>query len=198
MSDNGNYEQQLLRLGSAAEKRISAFYARGNESTVAHIQKFCSPLADKNDCQIFVHGPAQCGKTHLLQAACRAMSESNRNSAYFSVARHLSSGTQFLAGQEKTAFLAIDDVHLAGGKDQLQLRLLRLIEAVRNTGGHLLIGSQNAPKDIKEILPDLMSRLIWGATYRLREIADHDRVDAVFFSLPPGAARSLRQPCAIF
>ena len=198
MNNDGNYGQQLLRLGSSAEKRISAFYARGNESTVAHIQKLCSPLAGKNDCQIFVYGPAQCGKTHLLQAACRAMSESNRDSAYFSIARHLSSGTRFLAGLEKTAFLAIDDVHLAGGKDQLQLRLLRLIEAVRNTGGRLLIGSQNAPQDIKKILPDLMSRLTWGATYRLREITDHDREDAVFFSLPPGAARSTKQPCAIF
>ncbi len=196
MNDVWHHGQQLLRMGNLPEKRLSAFFARGNEIAVAHIQKLCSPLANKNDCQILVYGPAHCGKTHLLQAACRTMAESNRDSAYFSLARHLSTGTRFLVGLEKTALLAIDDVHLAS--EQHELQLLRLIEAVRSAGGRLLVSSRKAPQEINEMLPDLKSRLVWGATYRLREVADHDRRDAVFFSLPVGVARSRKQPCAIF
>lgn len=125
--------------------------------------------------QLYLWSEGGLGKTHLLQASCRASSATGNKSCYlpFSVMRR--HGTQILQGLEKLDFIAIDDLDRIVADIGWQRAIFSLINDCRNNSVPLLFAARTNIAELQLQLPDLRSRLAWGPVFELRELDDHDK-----------------------
>src|SRR5699024_1093313 len=125
--------------------------------------------------RLFVAGPRYCGKTHLLQAACRAVSEAGQRSVYLPLAQIDSPVAALLEGLAGMDCVCVDDIQAMAGDREAELALLGLTDQLRVRGARLLAAGYAAPRDIGLLLPDLASRLSWGGVVQCRPLDLPDR-----------------------
>ncbi|MFN2330008.1 MAG: DnaA ATPase domain-containing protein, partial [Chromatocurvus sp.] len=80
-----------------------------------------------------------------------------------------------LEGLEQYPLVAIDDVQAIAGQTAWEEALFHLYNRLRDAGGRLLSAASLAPEQLALHLPDLRSRLAWGALYALRPADDVTR-----------------------
>jgi len=146
-------------------------------------------------------GEAGTGKTHLLQAACRAAHEAGRRCGYLPLAPPRDFGPGVLEGLEQLDLVCIDDLDAVAGEREWEVALLDLYHRLLETGGRLAASGRARP-DAGGGLPDLASRLAAGLVYGLRALDDGDklrvvrgRAEACGLVLAPGAADYLLARC---
>ena len=66
---------------------------------------------------------------------------------------------QVLAGAEAARLVAIDDIDRAESNPAWQESLFALFNALRESGGQLLVTASKSPQQLVDMLPDLRSRL---------------------------------------
>lgn len=128
---------------------------------------------------IYLHGPAGSGKTHLLQAACRQMSEGGQPTGYLPLAEFAADEFAALEGMERLSMLCLDDVQAVSDVEAWALLLMRLCDAARQHELSLVIAADVAPALLQAALPDLRTRLGWGLVFGLQPLADADRLQAL-------------------
>jgi len=145
--------------------------------------------------QVFLTGAAGLGRTHLLQAACRACGERGAPAAYLPLVELVPDS---LAGLDGLALAALDDVDAVVGDAAWETALFNLINAARVSGTRLALAARRAPGDLEVGLPDLASRLAWGPVVRLAPLDDADKERALAaraadlgLDLPPAVATYL-------
>ena len=84
-------------------------------------------------------------------------------------------GTQVLQGLECQQLVCLDDLQLCAGDDEWELAVFSLINHCRTSGCKLLISCNNAPAEVGFELPDLLSRLGWGAVVQLQDLDEADK-----------------------
>jgi len=119
--------------------------------------------------QVFLHGPAGTGKTHLLQAACHAAYAAGHSCVYLPLADFAAGDpADVLEGIDRIDLLALDDLQaVSGGREDWEPALFGLINRVRDGTGKLLLAARSAPEALGCTLPDLVSRFVWGPVFRL-------------------------------
>jgi DnaA family protein len=112
---------------------------------------------------VYLHGPAGSGRTHLLQAACRATTAA----LLYLPLRELSgeSPAAVLDGVEQMGLVAVDDLDAIAGDAGWERGLFRFFNAARESGCRLLLAADRPPARLDVALPDLGSRLGWGEVY---------------------------------
>lgn len=131
--------------------------------------------AGRGEQQIHLAGAAGLGKTHLLQALCRAAGAAGQPVAYLPLAEVGRMDPAVVEGLEHLAVVAIDDVAAITGEEGWERALFNLINAARAAGTRLAFASRAAPGDLGLRLPDLASRLAWGPVVRLDPLDDDAR-----------------------
>jgi DnaA family protein len=129
--------------------------------------------------QLYCWGDAGLGKTHLLQATCRAASENGYSSCYLPVSELLEYGPQSLDGLEAVRLLALDEVDRLAGRDEWERALFSLINRCRAAGGCLLLAARANIGELAWALPDLVSRLAWGPVFQVRPLTDAGKLDVL-------------------
>jgi len=138
---------------------------------------------------IFLHGPAGCGKTHLLAGTCaRAMARGAR-CAYVPLREAASLSPELLNGLDALDVVCIDDVDAIAGDREWETALFRVFNALREHGRRLVASAACPPGALPLSLPDLRSRLGWGLTLGLRPL--HGEALAVALQ-SAAAARGMR------
>jgi DnaA family protein len=122
---------------------------------------------------LYLFGPSGAGKTHLLQAACRAASDRGVQAVYVPLA-HPGLDTSVLDDLERAAMVALDDVRAIAGNALWERALFDLYNRLREAGRHLLVSADAPSTELPLDLPDLRSRLGWGPAYRLRPLDEGD------------------------
>lgn len=150
---------------------LSAFVGRTNADARAAV----SELVEGRGERLFIAGSHDCGKTHLLQAACRAIGESGRRSVYLPLARIEASIGSLLEGLADMDCVCVDDVQAIAGDREAELALLGLSDQLRARGARLLAAGSAAPRELELTLPDLASRLSWGGVVYCRPLDENDR-----------------------
>lgn len=122
---------------------------------------------------LFLHGGADAGKSHLLQAACLAGAG---QALYLPLAElHDQSPAELLPGLEALPLLCLDDLQVVAGQRDWELALFHLFNRCQAAGSRWLVSARQPPRDLPLALPDLVSRLCWGPVFALASPDDERR-----------------------
>lgn len=162
------------------------------------VQALQSCAQGQGEAFIYLAGAAGTGKTHLLQAACHETARRGGTVAYLPLQRAAELDTAVLEGLERMALVCLDDMQAVAGQDAWERALFVLFNRLRDHGGRLIVSGTSKPSQLGLSLPDLSSRLSWGATYVLQGLDDADKLRALTlraqtrgFELPDDVGRYL-------
>ena len=191
--------QLVLDVGLHDGQVFDAFIPGDNAALVATLQ---AQARGTGDSQVFVFGANGSGKSHLLQAACHEANRAGLTASYLPLAEMPGMGAGVLEGLEYVDLVCIDDLQMAVGDEAWERGLFNLVNASRAAGNRIAFAAVDAPAMLKVSLPDLASRLAWGAVFRLLPLQDDDklvvlrhRAERRGFELPEEVGRYLLRNC---
>lgn len=166
-------EQLPLGIQLRDDARFDDFQQGDNAELIERL----NALATQEDGQLYLHGSF--GKTHLLQAACKAAMAAGRSAAYLPLADLKSMGADILEGMSGRELLCLDDVQSVSEDQAWALALMRLCDAARAEGGSVVFAADASLAELAVAVPDLGTRLGWGAVYALKPLSDEDKLAAL-------------------
>lgn len=200
--------QQLpLEIRLADHAVFSNFLPAGNELVIHELRQ--AALRPEQP-MLWLWGPAESGRTHLLQACIAEADEQGRRAAYVPLDRALALPAGALDGLGELAVIGLDDIDAIAGDTAFERAVFALFEQLRQSGGRLVVSAAAPPGDVPFRLPDLASRLKSGGVYRVQPLDDAGRLAALQirarfrgFDLPDDTGRYLlnrmaRGPASLF
>ncbi len=172
--------QQQLPLPIVAPEACSFDnYAKGSNGLVVELLASLDQSADVR--QVFLCGPPQSGKSHLLVALHGHYLAVGKKSFYVSLndvmqsdgtpsesqAMQPSFDPALLESLDHYDLIAIDDVDQVAGQDDWETSLFNLINFVREGEGKIIFSASAAPSMERWKLADLLSRFTWGPVLKL-------------------------------
>lgn len=164
--------QLPLALALADHASFDTFVAGANAPAVEHVRSLAAGGADS----VWLWGAAGAGRSHLLQAACRAASAAGRRAMYVALP---ASSPAILADLERVELLAIDDVQTVAGDVDWEQPLFAILNANLSRSGALLLAAAAPASQCGFALADLASRGAGAVTYRLAPLDDGERAAAL-------------------
>lgn len=198
--------QLALDIRTAAHAVFASYYAGRNALAVATLQ---NAAAGQGPPVTWLHGPAQVGKSHLLQAAVALAHQRGAATSYLPLA-DFAGEPALLEGLSALDLVALDDLDAVAGNAPWECRLFRLYEDLLPRGGRLLVAARLPPAASRIELADLRSRLSVGAVFALEPLSDEECLQALRlraawrgFALPEETGRFLltrveRDPGSLF
>lgn len=168
--------QLPLGVGLRDDATFANFMAEGNLPLVNQLE--CQ-LAPAGEPFLYVWGASESGKSHLLQAACHAASVNGVSTLYLPLADIGHFPPLMLEDLENLELIAIDDLDVVIGRKRWEEGLFHCFNRLRDAGRRLIIASERPPRQLPVKLPDLASRLAWGATFHLHPLNDEQRLGAL-------------------
>lgn len=143
------------------------------------LQSLQAQLLPRGEPTIFVHGPADSGRTHLLQAACHL---AGAEAQYLPLTELQSyPPADILQSIETLKLVCLDDLQAVLGQADWERELFHLFNRARDNQCRLLVSADAAPRALQVNLADLRSRLEWGIVYRLPTVTDEQREQLIMF-----------------
>lgn len=102
--------------------------------------------------------------------------ELSRLASYLPLREVLEYGPQLLEGLDQFDLVCIDDLQLCAGLSDWEEALFSFINQCRLTKTQLLFAANNSPTESGVDLPDLSSRLSWGAVVQIQELDDENKL----------------------
>ena len=128
---------------------------------------------------LYLFGPADSGRSHLLQAACH---RAGAGALYLPLAELADCEPgEVLRDVEGLRLVCLDDVHSVLGAEHWEHALFHLFNRARERSCRLLVSGDAAPRALPVRLADLRSRLSWGVVYQLQGPDDAHRCDVLVF-----------------
>ena len=128
---------------------------------------------------LYLWGEAGVGKTHLLEAACRAAQEQGQTPLYIPLKQKNALSTELLVDIEQAALVCVDDVQAIAGDTAWEAALFTLYERLRAQGGMFMLAAQTSPAGSGLKLADLATRLAAGLVYQLQALSDAEKISAL-------------------
>lgn len=129
--------------------------------------------------QLYLWGGHNSGKTHLLQAMCQYHAAEKRNVSYLPLEQMVDYSPDIFHGQELMDICCIDNVEQLQGRSDWQEALFDLINRMRENSRRLILTASQPPTEVNLELKDLVSRLQWGPIFRLVEMSDAEKCQAL-------------------
>ncbi len=164
----------MLDLLPADPPRLENFVSGSNLEALAAVT-----ASTEESLQVYLWGKEGCGKSHLLQGACRRLSDDGQQVAYIPFAEIKDLDPEMCEGLEEMDVVCLDDVHLIVGQENWQQSVFHLFNRLRDAGNRLLISSACNPSELPLNLPDLKSRLSWGLVLQMSELEEVEKVQAL-------------------
>lgn len=169
-------KQLPLDIRTAAHAVFPSFFAGRNLLAVATLER---AAAGEGPPMLWLHGPAQVGKSHLLQAAVAAAHARGAASAYLPLAELHALSPALLEGMEGIGLVALDDVDAVAGDAGWEAALFRLYEHLIQRGGRLLVSARLPPALSAVALPDLRSRFSAAVVFALAPLSEAECREAL-------------------
>lgn len=164
-------DQLVLGVQLPQTATLAAYVGATNARVKAAVEEL---LAGRGE-RLFIQGPAASGKTHLLQAACRAAGDAGERSVYLPLEQVGAQSPALLAGLQEMDCVCVDNIGAIAGDREAEIALLSLTEGLRTRGARLLAADRMPPGDLGLALPDLASRLAWGGVVATAALDDADK-----------------------
>lgn len=147
---------------------------------------------EQGEALIYLYGPPDAGKSHLLQACCHTAPDT----AWYLPLSELAGypPASVLQGVEDLQLVCLDDIDAVLGDEAWELALFNFFNRARARHCRLVISGSAAPRALAVDLPDLRSRLGWGIVYQLPAITDDQRQAVLRFR---AARRGMNLPAEV-
>lgn len=152
-----SHPQLTLALDTAPAVSFDSFHV---DSATALVRDSLRAFVDGKLCeqQIFLWGESGTGKTHLLSAACQALSQKGYRVAY--IPGEMVNQPGALDGMEQVELLCFDDLQRLDHASEVDL--FHCINRCREAGTRLVMAADRPPDQLGLKLADLQTRLGWG------------------------------------
>ena len=164
--------QLPLQLTLADYASFETFEVGSNSTALEHVRSAARGAADT----VWLWGGRGAGKSHLLQAACRAASAVGRRAMYVALP---ADSPAVLVDLEQVDLLALDDIDSVAGDLSWERPLFGILNAYLARSGSLLIAAAAPAAQCGFRLADLQSRGAGAVTYRLAPLDDAGRATAL-------------------
>jgi len=165
------HPQLPLRIGLRDSATFANFFPGDNAAA-------CHALSQGAEPFIYVWGTEGSGKSHLLQAACHAVTEQGGQAIYLPLSE-AGLAPSMLEGLEGMALVCLDDLDAIAGKPEWEQALFHLYNRLRDSGNRLLAAGRASPSGMGLRLADLTSRLSWGPVFQLSPLDDSGKAAAL-------------------
>ena len=160
-----------LRLSRERQRTFTNFIVGRNTTALRAVEALCdSQSADS----LYLWGKS-CGTTHLLLAALDAVEKHGGEAVYLPMREIVALAPACLDGFIARDLVCIDDIEQIAGNPGWEEALFHLYNRTRDHEGRLLLSGHTSLSRLGIQLPDLQSRLSWGASYRLHALDDEGR-----------------------
>ena len=190
--------QLILPLGSNPRHTFANFYAEGNPGIIKALES-----RSRQGGSLWLHGPRDSGKTHLLQAVCHQAKTLDQVAAYLPLKQVRELGPDALHGLERCVWICLDDVDAVLGRDDWEHGLFGLVNQAVDHGASLLIAARGSASSVSVKLPDLQSRLRGAVSFPLQPLDDDQQSEALRrrarsqgYDLPEDAVRYMQRHVA--
>lgn len=171
----GSMQQLPLRVAPADDAVFENFLP-GDNASLVHALADIARVASR--ALLWLWGPAESGRTHLLQATVNTAAAAGFRAAYLPLADG-SLQPSALEGLGEFDLLCLDDIDAVAGQAAWETAVFRVFESLRARRARLVVSAAAAPLHTSFGLPDLSSRLSSGATFRVRLLSDEDKQAAL-------------------
>ncbi len=156
--------------------QFSIFVAGPNQTVVNYLQSVgVSPF--QHSAVIGAHGV---GKTHLLSAMTDLVQSRGDLAMYLPLDVLSNESPKLLDGLEASQLLALDNIDAITPNSDWALAVFALINRFMDRQqGHLLWSSNVPARGMDVVLPDLQSRLQAATQFKLAQLNDHEKIQAL-------------------
>jgi len=169
-------EQLPLQVGPA-DFAVFDNFLPGPNGALVHALKEISSVRQR--ALLWLWGAEHSGRSHLLQATAAAADEAGQRAAYLPLAQGNDLSPDALAAFAGLDVVCIDDLEQVAGQPDWELGLFQLYEGLRAAGARLVVAAARGPLHVGLALPDLVSRMTSGATFRVHSLPDNDKLAAL-------------------
>jgi DnaA family protein len=155
--------QLALDIGLSDEATLDSFLAGPEQAPLLDAMR--RQADGTGDRWLYLCGPPDCGKSHLLQAACHREPAAAIYLPLGVLEQH--DPAAVLDGVERVGLVALDDLQRVAGRSPWELALFRFLNLARERSCRLLLAADRSPRELPLALEDLRSRLSWGPVFRL-------------------------------
>ena len=155
---------------------FETFVADSNETLVRHLKTVAR--GERSDV-IWICGAKGRGKSHLLQATCRAADRAKIRPMYLPLGTDGELDPDCLLDLDRIGLLALDQVDAVAGRPAWEARLFAVLEGMQSSGRPLLLAAHTVPSAAPFALADLASRAAAATVYRLNPLSDDGQRQAI-------------------
>ncbi len=158
-------EQLVLPIHPARYQTFVSFADTGNQLARESVWQLANGISLSD--RLLLTGPAACGKTHLLQAACQHIRQQGTSAIYADLNKQPP-----LEGLEALELIALDNLTALESLAGLQESLFHLLNRCQAQPCRIVAASRLPPGQLNGLLPDLQSRLLAFQQVRMHAIDD--------------------------
>lgn len=171
--DDSRFFKTLTDSGLNHRFSFESFVVGPNSSYSFAVARAVAEKPGKTYNPLFLHGAVGLGKTHLMQAigqeilrnkprkVVRYVTSENFTSEYIEALRQ-NKVTAFRQRYRKVDVLLIDDIQFLAGKGSTQEEFFHTFNDLFNSFKQIVLTSDRAPSEIKNLESRLVSRFEWG------------------------------------
>lgn len=155
---------------------FETFVADSNETLVRHLEAVAR--GERSEV-VWICGARGRGKSHLLQATCRAADRAGTRAMYLPLDAGDELDPDCLLDLDSVGLLALDQIDAVAGRPAWEERLFAVLEGMQSSGRPLLLAADTAPSGTGFALADLASRAAAATVYRLNPLSDDGQRQAL-------------------
>jgi len=170
------FVQMPLKIGLRDDACFETFVTE-KESLAVAFNSLQSALMQSNGSAFYLHGDSGVGKTHLLQASCRFVTEQGKASVYLPFEDHsLPLIPDVLTGLEQMPLVCLDDMTHIIGQAKWEQALANLITKSSVQGHTLILAGKNPINDWDIATTELAKALMMVLPIEVQALAEKDEV----------------------
>ena len=166
--------QLSLPVSLPDDETFDSFLVAENEFTTAYLQKFCQGNMGSIKPICYLFGSLGSGKSHLLFACCHEATLNGLQTVYLNMLELKEMPGEIINDVVDYDLICIDNLHEIAGNETWERAIFDLINQAleREHQPKIIISGQASPLIVAFTLPDLVSRLTWGAVFQLATRSD--------------------------
>lgn len=170
------FVQMPLKIGLRDDACFETFVTE-QESVAVALNALQSALKAPKGSAFYLYAESGAGKTHLLQAACRYVTEKGQASVYLPMQDSaLPLIPDVLIGLEQTPLVCLDDMELIVGQPKWELALANLLTKSSVQGHNVILAGEHSVVDWSLATPELTKALMTVLPIKLSSLNEKDEV----------------------